>query len=177
MAINPIQYLKHGKALCGKVFASFVETFNWHTDFCANLMGDADLPGKAGGTGHITLDRTDPSHPIIRWSSDDGSNGEVPEEEPTPDPDDPPYDPPEEDDDDEDTPEDYDPYDDDYDPEDDQDPWYENPEDSPADPEGGGGAGGGSGCNKWSGDFGPGGNAGGGGWTGDNCGSINNFSR
>lgn len=74
----------------------------------------------------------------------------------------------------EEDPEDEDPYegDDDYDPEDDQDPWYENPEDSPADPDGG------SGCNSWSGD-GPagGGVARGGGWSGDNCGSVNDFDR
>ena len=32
-----LQYLRHGKALCGKVFKRFVETFNYHNDFIANL--------------------------------------------------------------------------------------------------------------------------------------------
>ena len=67
MAAPVIQYLKHGKALCGKVFAAFVETFNWHNDFCKNLKGDADLPGNGGGNGAITLDRRDPRNPIIRF--------------------------------------------------------------------------------------------------------------
>lgn len=94
MAANTIEYLKHGKALCGKVFAAFVETFNWHNDFCRNLKGDADLPGKAGATGRITVDRTDPSNPIIRLESPYVSNGEDPEEKPEPEEPEDPYVPP-----------------------------------------------------------------------------------
>lgn len=178
MALN-LQYLKHGKALCGKAFANFVETFNHLVNFSVNLSGDNDT---AGGSGHITVDRADPSHPIIRCSgcgkSNGGSGGGGGD-----DPDEP------------ESPEDVDPYEDDedYDPDDEQDPWYENPEDSPApgDGEGGGGGGegggggggeggGGGGCNDWSGDPVAAGGAGGGtppGWSGDNCGSINDFSR
>ena len=172
MAANTIEYLKHGKALCGKVFAAFVETFNWHNDFCKNLKGDADLPGKAGATGRITVDRTDPSNPIIRLESPYASNGEDPEEKPEPEEPEDPYVPPtdepenpdEDDEDEEENP------DEEYDPDEDQDPWYEDPEDSPAPSEGGGG------CNEWSDDARSGGDPRSDGWTGDNCGSINNFS-
>lgn len=83
MANAAVQYLKHGKALCGKVFGSFVETFNGLVDFKVNLRGDAD---RQDGNGHITLDRTDPRHPIIRC---DGcrlaGGGEDPEDPETPD--------------------------------------------------------------------------------------------
>lgn len=58
-----LEYLRHGKALCGKVFRRFVETFNFHNDFVSNLKGDADLP-VVGGKLH--LDRTDERHPVIR---------------------------------------------------------------------------------------------------------------
>ena len=61
--IPALQYLRHGKALCGKVFRRFVETFNYHNDFVANLKGDGDLPTSCGV---INLDRTDPFHPVIR---------------------------------------------------------------------------------------------------------------
>ena len=71
MALN-LQYLRHGKALCGKVFANFVETFNHLVNFSVNLSGDNDT---AGGSGHITVDRADPSHPIIRCSGCGKSNG------------------------------------------------------------------------------------------------------
>lgn len=72
MPANPIQYLKKGKALCGKVFGSFVETFNWHNDFCKNLCGDADIPGNENGK--ITVSRSDPSAPVIRCSGCGGSS-------------------------------------------------------------------------------------------------------
>lgn len=58
-----LQYLRHGKALCGKVFKRFVETFNYHNDFIANLKGDGDLQKS---DGCIELDRTDPAHPVVR---------------------------------------------------------------------------------------------------------------
>lgn len=58
-----LQYLRHGKALCGKVFKRFVETFNYHNDFIANIKGDGDLPMSEG---LINLDTVDPRHPVIR---------------------------------------------------------------------------------------------------------------
>ena len=57
-----LQYLKHGRALCGAVFGCFVETFNRLVDFYANLKGDGDVSDD----GLITIDRTDPAHLIIR---------------------------------------------------------------------------------------------------------------
>ncbi len=68
---GPLQYLSHGKALCGRVFARFVETYNGLVDFCANLRGDDDV---SPGTGRITVDRADPAHPVIRCS---GCGGET----------------------------------------------------------------------------------------------------
>ena len=58
-----LEYLRHGKALCGKVFRRFVETFNFHNDFISNLKGDADQQVVGG---KIHLDRTDERHPVIR---------------------------------------------------------------------------------------------------------------
>ena len=72
MAANPIQYLKHGKALCGKVFKTFVETFNWHTSFCLNLKGDGDFPASQG---RISLDRSNPDFPVIRCKGCTSSEG------------------------------------------------------------------------------------------------------
>lgn len=69
------QYLKHGKALCRKVFGGFVETFNFHNDFIRNLRGDADGNGNAGGNGRITLDTSDPRHPVIRFRNDEAAKG------------------------------------------------------------------------------------------------------
>ena len=56
------QYLKKGKARCGKVFPGFAEQFNGLVDFCRNIKGDADIRGD----GHIKVDRTRPDHPVIR---------------------------------------------------------------------------------------------------------------
>lgn len=58
-----LEYLRHGKALCGKVFGRFVETFNFHNDFISNLKGDADQQVVGG---KINIDRTDERHPVIR---------------------------------------------------------------------------------------------------------------
>ena len=76
--IPALQYLRHGKALCGKVFKRFVETFNYHNDFIANLKGDGDL---STSDGCIKLDRTDPTHPVIRLNRNnlglpDGPSGD-----------------------------------------------------------------------------------------------------
>jgi len=59
------QKLTKGKALCGKVFRNFVPTFNWLVDFASNLKGDGDANN---GQGHITVDKSDEDHPIIRCS-------------------------------------------------------------------------------------------------------------
>lgn len=72
------QYLKHGKALCGKAAPRFVETFNHLVDFTKNIKGDADI-GKEGGRIHV--DRTDPDNPVIRFSEGEGCGGE--DDEPT----------------------------------------------------------------------------------------------
>ena len=63
------QHLKHGKALCGKVFGRFVETFNALVDFMHGLRGDAE--GK-NGEGHITYDR---KNHIIRCDGCGGGGG------------------------------------------------------------------------------------------------------
>ncbi len=68
MAAND-QHLKHGKALCGKVFGRFVETFNALVDFMLGLRGDAE--GK-NGEGHITYDR---KNNIIRCDGCGGKGG------------------------------------------------------------------------------------------------------
>ena len=60
-----VQKLRHGKALCGKTFGGFVDTFNWLVDFCLSLKGDKDV-NNANGT--VTVDRSDPSAPVIRCS-------------------------------------------------------------------------------------------------------------
>ena len=67
-----LQYLKHGKALCGKVFAGFVETFNHLVSFSSNLKGDADLPGAKFG---IRVDRSNPDNPILRLISPPAAGG------------------------------------------------------------------------------------------------------
>lgn len=66
---KPLQRLKHGKSLCGKVFGSFVETFNALVDFMLGIKGDADFKN---GEGHITYDR---ENNIIRCSGCVGRSG------------------------------------------------------------------------------------------------------
>lgn len=69
-----LQRLKHGKLLCRKVFASFVETWNYIVNRIENLKGDADANPQ---TGHIKIDNTDPEHPIMRLVNiQDFGNGE-----------------------------------------------------------------------------------------------------
>ena len=63
------QHLKHGKALCGKVFGRFVETFNALVDFMLGIKGDAD---NKNGEGHITYDR---KNNIIRCEGCGGGGG------------------------------------------------------------------------------------------------------
>lgn len=64
------QFLKHGLALCGKNFPRVVETWNWLSDFCVNLKGDADVNANSGS---IKVDRTNPAHPVIRFVGSSGS--------------------------------------------------------------------------------------------------------
>lgn len=74
MASFPSQYLKHGKALCGKVFGQFVDTFNALVDMAVNVKGDAD---GNNGEGHVSFDRSDPLHPVIRCRGCEGSGSDV----------------------------------------------------------------------------------------------------
>lgn len=67
-----LQFLKSGKALCGKVFPNFVATWNWLVCFCSNLKGDADVDDAQG---RIKIDRSDPEHPILRLVGSDSSGG------------------------------------------------------------------------------------------------------
>ena len=69
------QKLKHGKALCKAVFGRFVDTFNWLVDFCSLLNGDRDV--NPAGDGRITVDRSDPSAPVIRCSGCGGGNADT----------------------------------------------------------------------------------------------------
>lgn len=86
------QYLEKGKALCGKVFPNFVDTWKRVLDVLANAKGDADVDETQG---HIKIDRSDPAHPVIRYvtpdtsadggggSGGDGSGGDEDEDEET----------------------------------------------------------------------------------------------
>lgn len=58
-----LQELTKGKILCGKTAPDFVETFNYTARRCDNLCGDADLNPESG---KITVDNTNPEHPVIR---------------------------------------------------------------------------------------------------------------
>ena len=85
-----VQYLKHGKALCGKTFVGFVDTWNWLVDFCLNLRGDGD----ANGLGVVTVDRSNPDCPVIcGLAQKEGDNDEGSGEPETPDKDEPGEDP------------------------------------------------------------------------------------
>ena len=68
------QKLKHGKALCGKTFGGFVDTFNWLVDFCLSLQGDKDANNA---NGSITVDRSNKSAPVIRLVATKGGAGYV----------------------------------------------------------------------------------------------------
>ena len=66
MAIKPqiLAKLKHGKLICRAIYPTFVETWNWLVRFTSTMKGDADVNPQAG---FITIDRTDPDHPVIRF--------------------------------------------------------------------------------------------------------------
>lgn len=60
--------------VAGKVIgavAHAVDTLNWMRDFCGNLSGDAD--NSTGGS--ITVDVSDPHHPVIRFTGKVSSGG------------------------------------------------------------------------------------------------------
>ena len=59
-----LEKLKHGRLLSGKVFCFFVETWNWLVGAFDNMRGDADINPNEG---MITVDRTDPDNPVIRF--------------------------------------------------------------------------------------------------------------
>lgn len=67
-----IEKLRHGKLLCGSVFRFFVETWNWLVGYVDNMKGDADVNPQSG---HITIDRTDPDHPVVRFRADKAAGG------------------------------------------------------------------------------------------------------
>ena len=67
-----LQFLQRGKLLCGKLFPGFVETFNYTVNRCENLKGDRDTDPQSG---HITVDNTDPEHPVIRLAKQDKGGG------------------------------------------------------------------------------------------------------
>ena len=68
MARPPIvQKLRHDRLLCGAVFRFFVETWNWLTSWVDNAKGDAEVDPQKG---YITIDRSDPDSPIIRFRAD-----------------------------------------------------------------------------------------------------------
>ena len=67
-----IEKLRHGRLLCGSVFRFFVETWNWLTAYVDNMKGDAETDPQSG---YITIDRSDPDHPVIRFRADKVSTG------------------------------------------------------------------------------------------------------
>lgn len=68
-----LQMLTTGKALCGKNFPAFAETYNYIANRVENLRGDHDLNQQ---NGYISVDDTDPEHPVIRLAKiPDGTGG------------------------------------------------------------------------------------------------------
>lgn len=64
MAKPPIlQQLQKGKLLCDKTAPDFVATFNYSVNRLDNLKGDKDINPQ---NGVISVDNTDPEHPVIR---------------------------------------------------------------------------------------------------------------
>ena len=65
--------------MTGKNFPSFADTFNYFGDFIENLKGDADVRPD---NGCITIDRTVPDHPIIRFNNSRLGSAQVMQIEP-----------------------------------------------------------------------------------------------
>lgn len=58
-----LQELRHGKLLTKENFPQFVDTFNYTVTRLENLKGDADVRPNGGW---VTVDNSDPEHPVIR---------------------------------------------------------------------------------------------------------------
>lgn len=58
-----LQFLAHGKILCGTAFRFFVETWNYIVRRTDNLRGDKD---ENESEGYISVDNADPERPVIR---------------------------------------------------------------------------------------------------------------
>lgn len=67
-----LQYLTKGKILSSKIFPKFVDTWNWLVSAFDSFVGDANLNPVEG---FITVDRTDPSRPILRLTNTDKLGG------------------------------------------------------------------------------------------------------
>lgn len=64
-----IQQLRHDKFLCKAVFPAFVDSWNYVANRVENLKGDGDVIAQYG-QGHITVDNSDPEHPVIRFNGE-----------------------------------------------------------------------------------------------------------
>ena len=62
-----LQTLDKGKLLTGKNFPEFANTWNYAVNRLSNLKGDRDANPQSG---KITVDESDPEHPIIRFVKD-----------------------------------------------------------------------------------------------------------
>ncbi len=67
-----LQFLTRGKALCGKTFPHFANTWNRVVHAVTNLKGDADVDAAQG---RIKVDFADPDHPVIRCVNCKGGGG------------------------------------------------------------------------------------------------------
>lgn len=67
-----IQTLEKGKLLTGDNFPAFTETWNYVANRIENMKGDRDANPE---TGHITIDNSDPDHPIVRYVGKDPKDG------------------------------------------------------------------------------------------------------
>lgn len=63
-----IQKLEKGKLLTGTNFPQFVDSWNYVAERIENLKGDRDANPQGG---RITIDSSDPEHPIIRYVGKD----------------------------------------------------------------------------------------------------------
>lgn len=67
-----LQNIEKGKLLTGNNFPEFVNTWNYTIARVENLKGDRDSNPE---NGHITVDSTDPEHPVIRFVGKDAEDG------------------------------------------------------------------------------------------------------
>lgn len=66
MRPNFLSWLRHDRLLTKKNFPTFVDTFNYIVERIDKLKGDKDLDPQKG---LISVDNTDPDHPVIRLDS------------------------------------------------------------------------------------------------------------